>query len=60
MSILKSHRIATRSHRCAGGSGSRRGVHLLIVAGDAGAHQPDGLSMSPAVVPEPPCPYGPR
>lgn len=33
-------------------------VSLLMVSGRADAHQPDGLRMSLAAAPEPPCPYG--
>ncbi len=33
-------------------------VPLLMTAGNAAAHQPDGLRMSLAEVSEPPCPYG--
>lgn len=33
-------------------------LSLLMADGSANAHQPDGLRMSPAAAPEPPCPYG--
>lgn len=34
------------------------GTQLLVVAGNAAAHQPDGLRISQTEIPEPPCPYG--
>ena len=33
-------------------------LSLLMVNDSAHAHQPDGLRMSPAEAPDPPCPYG--
>ena len=58
MSTINPRRIATRAIAALAVVVAVVGVHLLTVAGDAAAHQPDGLSMSTAVVPEPPCPYG--
>ena len=34
------------------------GAQLLATDGNVAAYQPDGLGMSPAAMPEPPCPYG--
>ena len=34
------------------------GTQLMASGGSAEAHQPDGLRMSQAQIPEPPCPYG--
>ena len=34
------------------------GAQLLATDGNVAAYQPDGLGMSPAQMPEPPCPYG--
>ena len=58
MRIIKTKRIRNLAAATLAAAVVIVGAQLLATDGNVAAHQPDGLRMSLAEMPEPPCPYG--